>query len=854
MRDSKAWAEGEVDLTNCDREPIHLLGQVQDYGCLLAVSPDWIVQHASVNVSDMLGLDADAIIGTPLDDSFPADATRLLRARLQGLSRDVEQARMFGVDVNGRRLDVSLHLSGRSIVIEFEPHASGGGTDELSRVQQLLGRVRSASTVEAATHEAARVLRALTGFDRVMVYRFEADGSGTVVSEATAPGVEGFRGLRFPASDVPKQARALYLRSLLRLIGDVNGPVHDIVPPASPEGVTLDLSLATTRAVSPIHLEYLRNMGVVSSMSVSILRDGALWGLFACHGLRPHRVGFERRTGIELFAQLFSYELARKEGDAEKAQVAEARALHDALIGRVSRGDSLLDDVAGLADEIAGAIDFDGLAVFSDDRYATHGRAPTREEFLGLARYLNTAATSEVFATDALRSLYPDAAEFRHAPAGLLALPISRTPRDYIVLFRDEAARSVEWAGNPDKPVEVGPNGIRLTPRESFGAWTQAVTDRSAPWTDAERAAANALRITLLEVVLKLSDEANAERVRAAERQDLLIAELNHRVRNILGLIRGLVGRTGATATDVATWAAQLDGRIGALARAHDQLTTTAWTASSLRRLVEVEFAPYGDGRLVFDGADARVVPAAYSTLALVIHELTTNSAKYGALSAPSGTVRLAASRDEAGALVVDWREEGGPVVQASDRRGFGSTIIERSIPYELGGTVEMRFRPTGVEGRFVIPARHVEEGEERPPAPARDAGGDGDAMKNPAGSAAKLSGSILLVEDNMIIAMDTADTLEEAGLSPVHTTSSVEEALASIEREPPALALLDVNLGAETSLAVAKALAERGIRFALTTGYGDDGGVLATFPPAPVLRKPYTPDALVALVRSLMA
>ncbi|KIT17535.1 HWE histidine kinase domain-containing protein [Jannaschia aquimarina] len=853
-QNEEQWIDTQVDLTNCDREPIHLLGHVQDYGCLIAVSSDWIVRHASRNVDVLLGIEAESAIGVPLSQLMSPGAVQTLRDAMAGLGRDMAQSRLFGVELDGRRLDVSIHQSDRNTVLEFEQFAGRSDQSELGLVDPLIKRVQRLDDAQAAVEEAARSMRALTGFDRVMVYRFDEDQSGTVIAESRSGGnVDSFLGLRYPASDIPKQARELYKRSLLRLIESVDGPAHEIIPAASPEGKPLDLSLAVTRAVSPIHLEYLRNMGVVSSMSVSIIRDGELWGLFACHSSRPMRLSFSRRTAVELFAQLLSYELDRKQAAEERAQTIEARKLHDALIGRVSRDGDFIGSIELIQAEVGAVINHDGIAIFHEGEYECYGYAPTRDEFTGLARYLNTTEASQVFATHRLQSGFPAAAEFADPPAGLLALPISRTPRDYIVLFRREVARMVTWAGNPNKPVELGPNGARLTPRKSFEAWKETVKGTSARWTETELDAAEALRVTLLEVVLRMSDEAAQMRRAAAEKQELLVAELNHRVRNILNLIRGLASRSRDGAATIEEYTRDLDGRINALARAHDQLTRAEWEASSLTDLILLEAEAYGGGggRLSVRGEDVSLAPEAFSTLALVMHEMVTNSAKYGALSSPEGSVDVALVHRDGGGIDIAWRESGGPPVSPPTRRGFGSTIISRSIPHELSGTTDLRYAEGGLEADFFLPGAHLSVASERKQ--ERLAKPSLSDTPSTVGATRPVERA-LVVEDNLIIALDTADMLSELGAGEVVTASSVSEAMQALDEGRFDLALLDVNLGSETSIVVAQRLADEGVPFALTTGYGEEGGVISRYPPASVLRKPFTSADLRNLLASLMA
>lgn len=833
-----------VDLTNCDREPIHQLGGVQAYGCLIATSTDFMVNHVSANVQDLLGISPVDAVGARLHDLLPEPTVHELRTKLQLLNIETSSSRVFGMNVlgDGVLFDVSVHALGQNYVFEFEPKLDTEDRDEMSMVQPLVARVRRAKDVQATCEQAAMALQIMSGFDRVMVYRFDEDGAGEVIAERKQPNMEPFLGLRYPASDIPKQARALYLRSPLRLIADVDGAVSPIVPQTNVMGEPMDLSLAVTRAVSPIHLEYLRNMGVAASMSVSIIKEGKLWGLFACHHQTPHHIDFERRTAIELFAQFFSYELMQKIDLVAREHSVDVRRMHDNLMIQISGGTSLIEGFEVIADELSGLIANDGVAVYSDGHYAALGEAPDEAEFKKMARFLNTAPMGQAFATQNLAALYPDAEGFKADVAGLLAVPISRTPRDYIVFFRREVARSVRWAGNPNKPVEAGPNGTRLTPRKSFEAWTEMVRNTSSKWTENEIQIAESLRVSLIEIVLKLTDDASETRRKAADTQELLIAELNHRVRNILNLIQGLVSQSRSGAQDVATYTKVLDGRVHALARAHDQLTNKEWAPSSLRRLIDVEANAFLDGakdRLVITGDAPMLLPEAFSTVALVLHELVTNSAKYGALADSSGMVTVDLRIQDDGALLLEWRERGGPPVKAPTRQGFGTTIIEKTIPYELKGTVATRYAVTGFEADIMLPSTAISDQQEvYTPEPAPEAKDPRKAPKN-------LHGEVLIVEDNMVIALDASDILTANGAAHVHMASSVEDALKLLEENEITFALLDVNLGAQTSLKVAEALAAQAIPFILASGYGDAGEITAQYPPAPVARKPFTAEAL---------
>jgi light-regulated signal transduction histidine kinase (bacteriophytochrome) len=471
---------------------------------------------------------------------------------------------------------------------------------------------------------------------------------------------------------------------------------------------------------------------------------------------------------------------------------------------------------------------------------ALNGFAPSPEEFGPLIKSLKERGATEVFATDSIQGLLPQAAAYADRAAGMIAIPMSRDPRDYVVLFRSEQLRSVRWAGNPEKPVEYGPHGARLTPRKSFEAWSELVKGQSIPFTPSERRVAETLRTGMLEVLVRLSDSANAERAHAHERQELLVAELNHRVRNILALIRGLISQSRSSAESVDGFIATLDDRIKALARAHDQITADRWGPARLRELLETETAAYLGAkreRVHLEGPNILVQPSAFTSLALVFHELTTNAAKYGALS-DNGSVAVNWRLDEGGDLLIDWREQGGPVVTAPQRRGFGSTIIQQSIPFDLGGKAQVDFHVTGLSAHFMIPARHV-------------AGLSGSEGEGAAGQCVQpadnpLQGrKILLVEDSMIIALDAEDALRDVGAAKVVIAAGISRALMALEKGGLDFALLDLNLGNETSLPVADKLVAAGIPFAFATGYGESAGLTERYPGVPILTKPYSADHL---------
>ena len=847
----------KVDLTTCDLEPIHIIGRIQSFGWLVSFSSDWIINHASMNCDELFGRPAQDMIGLSAIEFLSPSAMHDVRSRLQVLGGSGAVERVFEVDLlaDGRLFDLAVHASGRSFVVEIEPHEGGRRRDFVSYVRPMIDRMRQADSVEKLCASAARHLRGLTGFDRVMVYRFEPDGAGEVIAESLNGMVDSFKGLHFPASDIPAQARRLYTRNMLRIISDVDDPTVPVIPAAGPNGDPLDLSMSGLRAVSPIHIEYLRNMGIKASMSVSIVRRGKLWGLMACHHYSPLRLSYSVRTASELFGEFFAYILDQKESDATLERRSDSMRLHDEIMGRVASGGSLLDAFGDFSESIGRVISFDGAVGWVDGQFMSHGVTPNREQFVELARFLNTAGASTVWSSDRIASVFPAAEAWGDKAAGVLALPVSRSPRDYIVLFRKEQLREVHWAGNPEKAIELGPNGARLTPRKSFELWKEERRGYSLPWTEEESTAAESLRITLLEVVLRLADAANIQREQASQQQDMLIAELNHRVRNILNLIRGLVSQSKDGASTIDEFAEIVGSRIHALARAHDQVTEKDWTPSSLYDLVRTEAAAYASesaDRVVIEGPDALVAPTAFTTIALVVHELMTNSCKYGALSNSTGQVVVTLSRGDDDGVEIDWHEQGGPPVKAPTRRGFGSTIIERTIPHELGGSASMIYPEDGLKALFLVPGDHIASFE-TPGADPRQGQievPEGDALTE------GISGGIaLIVEDNVIIAMEAEDLLRGAGFTDCRVAGSVSAAFDVLETGKVSFAMLDVNLGKETSKPVAEKLRKAGVPFIFASGYGERAIQGPEYAGVPVVTKPYGErDVRAAIARARTA
>ncbi len=710
---------GIADLTNCDREPIHIPGAIQPHGVLLAAGAR---THAIVQVAGdtegLLGLKPSQILGHGLEALIGGAALARLRALGATEFTIPRSVTAFetGIEHRGQPLDAIVHQSDGMLVVELEPRLPGPPIDALALVQSMITRVHEAPNMSGLVQGAAEEVRTATGFDRVMVYQFQPDGSGVVIAEAKVDELEPYLGQHYPASDIPKQARDLYLRNRIRLIPDARYTPQPIEPALNPlTGKPLDLTFSALRSVSPIHLEYLCNMGVTASMSLSLVIEGKLWGLIACHHRTPRRLPHEIRSVCELFAQLISLQLGEKLTNEAQGERLRWRRIHaelvEAMIAEDRPGEALIRRRPNLMDYIPA----DGVAVLWGGQATRLGNTPTDEQLGPLVEWLNSSVPEGVFVTDCLAAHFAPAKKYADVASGLLALSVSRTPRDYVLWFRPELRRTVTWAGNPAKPIDIADDGVRIGPRKSFAAWQEIVRGHSRPWNDGIVEAAQQLRISILEVVLRHMDLLMRERERVRRQQDLLMAELDHRVKNTIAIIQALVRRSSAGAASLEAYKESIIERLYAMASTHSLLTQNRWEGVNLQSIVAEQAAPFSE-RVKVTGSKLVLRPKAALSVSLALHELITNAAKYGALSVAQGQVLISwkvQSRKGKRWLILRWTEHGGPLVAPPSRMGFGRVLVERSLAYDVGGEVDLDFRPEGLSCTAMIPFEHIIEPED---------------------------------------------------------------------------------------------------------------------------------------------
>lgn len=837
-----SYDRSQIDLTNCDREPIHIPGSIQPHGAMIVLSAEGLVSFVSENIDQFLGSTNRDYVGAELSDVVgPMVAHDIANAVARAGSGHIAGIVLKAVMVDGQHVtDITAHRFEDRTFLEFEEPASIEDSEvALHLTQSLVRRVDGLKDFDTLLKAVARLVRAMLGYDRVMVYRFLHNGAGRVVAEAKDPSLNSFLGQHFPVSDIPAQARRLYVRNWVRIIGDASFVPVPLIPTLVDGEAPVDLSYSHLRSVSPIHCEYLRNMGVAASMSISIVVEGELWGLIACHHNTPKSLSIPLRVATELFAQYFSLHVASIENREQKATAAAIRSRLDAIIAGVDPNDPVEFTLQTRLREFSSLIASDGAGFWSRGKWYSYGVTPSVSAVPALMGMIQERARHQIWDTQDLRSEMGNDSEYGSRVSGVLAIPTSPSSPDFLVFFRSEEAHEIEWAGEPRKHEELTESGRRLTPRGSFDTWREDVRHKSLPWTDADLVIADSIRGYVRDVMLSHNDATEEQRERNENQRKLLNSELNHRVKNILALVKSIATQTGANADSVDDYAKSFEGRLRALSYAHDQ-SFSATEGGELRSLIDAEagmhrFARTPD-RIVLNGKPVGLTERAFGVVALLLHEMMTNAAKYGSLSVPSGKLEISWQIAADGDCHLSWIETGGPEVVVPSRRGFGSSLIEKTVSHDLGGTIAIDFALEGLQAQIVLPAAHLRAPIVQP----RDADQGHNVEEKPVEGM-----TALLVEDQSLIAIDTEELLISLGAANVMVAPTVDTALDLIAVDRPGFAVLDLNLGAMTSEPVARQLSQLGIPYVFATGYRDGIKIPNGFDEVPVVRKPISIQAL---------
>ena len=512
-----------VTLANCDSEPIHVPGAIQPLGALIAFDADGNLRFASENAPDVLG--APLTLGQPCaPGALPPALAHYLAVWLGNPAPIFDP---LTIALNHATFDVIGHRNTDGLtIIELELRVDDTGIADPARIYRSIERVRGQRDIQGLLESAVREVRRATGFDRVMAYRFHPDDSGEIVAEQRHESLEDWVGRRYPAGDIPAQARRLYTVNTLRQIADARyTPIRVLGAPGS-DPRPLDMSFSALRSVSPIHLEYMANMGVQASMSLSIVIDGRLWGMIACHHHSPRPIPYPARQACEALAQVLSAALANFEGSERAAQARRNAALVSELTERVSASENLHLALSAGPTTPASLIPNDAALCLWGNSVTVFGGIAPRGELAGILCALDQSGQRLVH-TDNIARDYPGLQTDLVPYAGLLACKFDPMNNGWLIWLRKEQIETLVWGGKPEKQYTVGNLGPRLTPRGSFEAWREVVRNTCTTWLPAELEAADNLRDELSHIAT--SRAADVDRARTA-----LLAMLGHDLRDPL--------------------------------------------------------------------------------------------------------------------------------------------------------------------------------------------------------------------------------------------------------------------------------------------------------------------------------
>jgi light-regulated signal transduction histidine kinase (bacteriophytochrome) len=494
-------AFGKADLSNCEREEIHLAGSIQPHGALLVVSePDHRVVQVSANAAEFLNL--KQIIGMSLVD-LDGDLLFRILPHLDPTSQGMPIAVRCRIGNPSTEFDGLLHRPpAGGLIIELE--RAGPSVDLSKQIASALEKIRTASSLRALCDEAATLFQDRTGYDRVMVYRFDDEGHGEVFSERRKPDLEAYLGNRYPASDIPQMARRLYERTRVRVLVDVGYQPVPLQPRLSPlTGRDLDMSLCFLRSMSPIHLQYLKNMGVGATLVISLVVGGKLWGLVACHHYEPRFIHFELRAVCELLAEAIATRIAALESFSQSQSEIFVQRLEQRMIESLSRDGDWRSAIFDSSQSILPPLGASGSALIYEGQVITAGEVPGTTEIREICARLDRRPGPSVMSTASLGIDFPEFAGLTKVASGIIITTISDNPGEYLIWFRPERIRTVTWGGDPLKPFVIGDNPLDLSPRRSFAQWHQLVEGTSEPWTPADLAAARLIGQAVSDIVLQ---------------------------------------------------------------------------------------------------------------------------------------------------------------------------------------------------------------------------------------------------------------------------------------------------------------------------------------------------------------
>ncbi|MDN5213012.1 HWE histidine kinase domain-containing protein [Fulvivirgaceae bacterium BMA12] len=814
-------------LQKCNSEPIQIPGLIQGYGGLLVFDFDSLaITYTSENIEEFLEL-PNELYKLTVRDIFSSEDYHTISNVASHQSAFTQREYVKTLKSKQGTLELSLYRTENNVALELIPKQKSTSNINInSHVKWVLDQVKALDTVDEILQLTVQSLQAITQFDRVMAYKFHPDDSGEVVAEANNNKMDSYLGLRFPAYDIPPIARELYMKLSIRYIYNSHKESKKIIK-SDHVKAPLDQSLGILRGTSPVHLQYLRNMGVKASASLPIIIRGRLWGLFAHHHQEEKIISSDISYSMELIGQVLSMVLEQKIKYQVEQRITSLQLEGDDFI--TINQNKLYPDVfwKNYASKLKELIKCDGVVYQIDDEIMSFGHCPEKSAIKKLGKQLRINNEKPIYQTTELTKFGLGALGNAR---GVLALQINEeNPKIAIYFFRNKVLQHIRWAGDPQKNVIVEKTGVRLHPRSSFNHFKELVKDQSEIWDSEDMILADIAQQKFKNVLL--NKKANSDRLK------VIVQELNHRIRNILGLVRAISKHSVKEGKSIDGYVDTLEKRILALAQANNLLTSHINASVVIKTLIIQVIKPLHNypGNIKLGGDDVSISPQIATTVVLIFHELTTNAVKYGSLSVEKGILQISWKVDPNG-LTIDWKELDGPPVQAPTKTGFGLNIIESAISYEFGGTSKVNFEPDGLHAQITIPMDFIGEKENNLFAleQVKEASMNVDHHKDD-----RSETNILILEDDFINAQEMKRMVHMFSVDTVATFPNQQKALQAMESTQFHLALLDVNLKNETCIKVALECVKRRIPFIYITGYGSSFLKEGGFPLASVMEKP---------------
>ena len=682
-----------VDLTNCDKEPIHIPGKIQSHGFLIAVDQQTLtIQFVSENSKNFFTVEAQELLGRPFSQfenltGLAIEGQMLQLLKLGKVHQSFETINPYPIKIKDKDYYLVISISGDHYLLEFEPITQG--YDLQNQIGRSISEILTGKNLTSLLHHTAKEIKEIIHYDRIMIYKFLEDGHGEVIAEVKNDNLESFYGLHYPASDIPKQARELYKLNYTRIIADVN--TQDAAIVTDQEGIPLDLTYSVLRAVSPIHIQYLKNMGVASSFSISLLSHGELWGLIACHNYSPKFIDYKAREAAKLIGKIVSSALEYREDEELVEQNNNYQTVMGLLNLHLTRDEDIVSVLTKQEHTIKDIVSATGVAVLFDHEISTLGQTPDPEQLKELFAWLKLTMDDAVYFTHRLPEVYQTAKEYKQIGSGILACMISKDMDEIIVWFKPEQITSIKWAGDPEKSTLPSAEGImNLSPRNSFEIFSQQVENTALKWTKSEIANVIKIREKIINAITKKAGEIrilNERLKRAYDELDTFSYTISHDLRTPLTSIKSYTELVIASNKSIDDQGKKLLERVVAGADKMNFLINEILKLARVGRS-DLEFIQLDMDKLIREAAaevlsalkadhvdltfgELPAISGTYTLIAQVFTNLISNAVKYTA-----GT--------DFPKVHIEGVEEGDEIIYKVQDNGIGIEIGHHDKVYEL--------------------------------------------------------------------------------------------------------------------------------------------------------------------------